>query len=111
MWTKKKAMSNAGIAPPVKRGRGRPRKVDKAKEEEEEEALATEEVPAVVVAAPPTIDLSVCQSCIAFTQNAWSLGVKSLHQYNRSLLSPIFRQLLSIQFSATSLSNLMRTHY
>jgi hypothetical protein len=64
MWTKKKAMSNAGVAPAVKRGRGRPRKVDKAKEEEEEEeALATEEVPAVVVAAPPTIDLSVCQSC------------------------------------------------
>lgn len=79
MWTKKKAMSNAGVAPAVKRGRGRPRKVDKAKEEEEEEeALATEEVPAVVVAAPPTIDLSVCQSCIVFTQNARSLGVKVL---------------------------------
>lgn len=77
MWTKKKAMSNAGVAPPVKRGRGRPRKVDKAKEEgEEEEALATEEVPAV--AAPPTIDLSVCQSCIVFRQNARSLGVKVL---------------------------------
>lgn len=80
MWTKKKALSNAGVAPAVKRGRGRPRKVDKAKEEEEEEALATEEVPAVVVAAaaPPTIDLSVCQSCIVFTQNAGSLGVKVL---------------------------------
>ena len=83
MWTKKKALSNAGVAPAVKRGRGRPRKVDKAKEEEEEgEALATEEVPAVVVAAaPPTIDLSVCQSCIVFTHRMpGALVEKSLHR-------------------------------
>lgn len=83
MWTKQNALSGAGVAPAVKRGRGRgrPRKADKAKEEEEalatKEALAAEEVSAVVVAAPPTIDLSVCQSCIAFTQNSPELRCKS----------------------------------